>query len=82
MELYALFDKIVEKHSDAERGRKELAETLCEGFLQLVSILSSPFVDLPSRCIPSSAKRSKREMKKFTLSVKRSFFPQEILSTR
>ena len=36
LELYALFDKVVEKHSESEKTKKESTDSLCEGFVQLV----------------------------------------------
>jgi hypothetical protein len=36
MELYALFDKVVEKHSESEKTKTETTESLCDGFAQLV----------------------------------------------
>lgn len=41
LELYALFDKVVEKHSESEKTKKETTDSLCEGFVQLLKEVES-----------------------------------------
>ncbi|ELR14180.1 HEAT repeat domain containing protein [Acanthamoeba castellanii str. Neff] len=44
LELYALFDKVVEKHSESEKTKKETTDSLCEGFVQLsIKSVTGPY---------------------------------------